>query len=365
MANNFCRFLSNGFRIETDGQDLVYKPCCWFSKSVNLINNDNFLNEKQKISEINDWGPECQACKIIEESGIPNPPRLRSFREIPNGSIPDNVPAWFELSIDTTCNGACLMCGPNHSTTWVKQEIKYGIKTAESVPDAVDPLVWFDLIKRTWPLDYVNSISFLGGEPFKSAVPLKFLQELKKIKDLKDVSIHFQTNGSIQPSDQLVKLMSECRRVIYNISLDGYGSHLEYVRYPLKWNKIVSTLTYVKELQLPNLDFVVLSTVNPLNVYYYDQLEQWTDEFFSDCRAIPRRIHANRCSGNLDLAYTPLSLRTAILDKYGVDHTISKMFSNLGISENTNKLIDYINFWDRNRKTSWRKTFPEIVKYYE
>lgn len=369
MANNFCRFLSNGFRIETNGQDLVYKPCCWFSKSFNLLDSKTFVAEKQRISAIDHWVPECNNCRILEESGVPNPPRLRSFKEIPDSSVPDNVPVWFELSIDTTCNAACLMCGPNHSTTWVKQEIKFGIKHADDVPDAVNPEIWLDKIKTTWPLNYVNSISFLGGEPFKSDVPLKFLRAVKEVKDLSTVGVHFQTNGSIQPTPTLVDLMRECNRVTYNLSLDGYGTHLEYVRYPLKWKKIISTLDYVKSLNIPHLYFVVLSTLNPFNAYYYDQIESWAEEFFKDSPRPPnpefQRIGPNRCYGNLDLSYTPLALRQAIVDKFGPNHSVTKMFSNLPTNTNAENIINFVEFWDRNRKTNWKTTFAEVVKYYE
>lgn len=369
MANNFCRFLSNGFRIETNGQDLVYKPCCWFSKSVNLLDNDSFIAEKQRISEINQWVPECNNCRMLEESGVPNPPRLRSFNEISDESVPDNVPVWIELSIDTTCNAACLMCGPNHSTTWVKQEIKYGIKQADDVPDAVNPIVWLDKIKNTWPLDYVNSISFLGGEPLKSEIPVKLLKAIREIKDLSTITIHIQTNGSIQPSPALVELMRECKRIRYNISLDGCGQQLEYIRYPLKWKKIVSSLEYVKSLNIPHLHFMVLSTLNPLNAYYYDQVETWSNDFFKDFltpnRPGFRHISPNRCYGNLDLSYTPVNLRKAIVNKFGTEHSVSKMFSNLPVNSNTVQLINFIEFWDSNRKTDWKTTFAEVVKYYE
>lgn len=369
MANNFCRFLSNGFRIESHGTDLVYKPCCWYSDSIDLLNDRDFLAKKQQISSIDHWVPECNSCRQLEESGIANPPRLRSFNEIPDETVPDNVPVWVELSIDTTCNAACLMCGPWHSTTWEKQEIKFGIKHADDLPDRVNPIYWLNKITATWPLDYINSISFLGGEPFKSDIPLQFLRKLKLVKDLSTVTIHFQTNGSIQPSPALVDLIRECQKVRFNLSLDGYASHTEYVRYPLKWKKIISTLEYMKNLDLPNLYFHILNTVNPLNVYYFDQLENWAYEFFGDHKKSigPNAIlvKPNRCSGTLDLAYTPLALRQEIISKFGPDHNVSKMFRNMHFYRDTTQFFNYINQWDQYRKTNWRTTFPEIVKYYE
>jgi hypothetical protein len=226
MANNFCRFLSNGYRIKSDGVGLVYQPCCWYSKEINLIDNPNFDREKQAITDISGWVPECASCKQIEDSGAygNRSPRLRSFEEIPDGSIPDNVPAWIELTIDTTCNAACIMCSSLHSTTWRKQEVKFKIKTKDDLPDLVDPLHWLEVIKNKFPLQYVKSVSFLGGEPFESPVPLEFLKLLKATHgSLHDVFVHFQTNGSIKPDDELMSLAAECARIKFNISIDAVG----------------------------------------------------------------------------------------------------------------------------------------------
>jgi len=363
MANNFCRFLSNGYRIKSDGVGLVYQPCCWYSKEIDLLNNPDFDQEKQAISNISDWVPECASCKQIEDSGAygDSSPRLRSFKEIPDGSIPDNVPAWMELTIDTTCNAACIMCGPWHSTTWRKQEVKFQLKTKESLPNLVDPLTWLELIKNKFPMEYVKSVSFLGGEPFESPIPLEFLKLLKSTHgSLKDVVVHFQTNGSIKPSNELMSLAAECARIKFNLSIDGVGQRFEYQRYPLKWERIESTIDYVKSLRLDNLKFVVLATLTPLNVWYYDELENWVRTTFDDQELIT--LKPNKSTGTVDLRQTPYYLRAEIYKKFGKEHSVSKLFSGLGIVTHT-PCVQYLDRLDQYRKTNWQKVFPEIVPF--
>ena len=145
MANDFCRFLSNGYRFKSEGTKLVYQPCCWYSKEIPVLNNPDFHRQKNELSQVNDWIPECESCRKIEATGAygNRSPRLRSFEEITDSSVPDDVPVWIELSIDTTCNAACIMCGPWHSTTWRRQEIKFGIRTAEQMPDLVPAEYWW------------------------------------------------------------------------------------------------------------------------------------------------------------------------------------------------------------------------------
>ena len=365
MTNNFCRFLSNGYRFKSTGVDLTYSPCCWFTKELSLINNPNFDAQKAEISKIGNWVPECASCKQIEDSGAygNRSPRLRSFDEIPDGSIPDSTPAWVELSIDTTCNAACIMCGPWHSTTWRKQEIKFKVKTLEHIPDLVDPLEWLEIIKKKFPLNYVKSVSFLGGEPFESPIPLAFLKLLKEAHgSLSNVKIHFQTNGSIKPSEELMSLAAECERIKFNLSIDGVGERLEYVRYPLKWSRIESTVEYVKSLNLSNLKFFVLATVNPLNVYYYDELEDWIKTTFSkDALHI---IIPNKSVGVVSLSQTPKALRDKVIEKFGADHRVSKLMTNLPYAD-INPCLNHLAWLDKHRKTSWQDTFPEMAQYYK
>lgn len=364
MANNFCRFLSNGYRFESDGVSLKYSPCCWFSHKTDVANISDFNKIKSSISQVTHWIPECYSCHQIEESGSYGDisPRLRSFNEIP-ADIPDNVPGWIEISIDTTCNAACVMCGPHHSTTWRKQEVKFGLKTLNDLPDLVDPMHWLEIIKNKFPMDYVKSVSFLGGEPMESQVPVEFLKLLKATHgSLNDIKVHIQTNSSLAPSDELVKLISECKEVLFNLSIDAIEERLEYLRYPLKWERITQTIDYLKQLELSNCQIMVLATINPFNVYYYDELEQWVDNLLVNSNI--RTLVPNRSYGRIDLAQTPEKLRNEIINKFGNSHEISMMFSNLPIYPVTQG-ITYLDWLDQGRKTNWRKVFPEIVTFLE
>jgi sulfatase maturation enzyme AslB (radical SAM superfamily) len=329
-----------------------------------VLNNPDFDAQKQAISKIKHWVPECNPCRQIEESGSwgSQSPRLASFNKIPDGTIPDNVPGWIELTIDTTCNAACIMCGPWHSTTWRKQEIKFGFRHKDQLPEPVDPEIWFDIIKQRFPLNYVRSVSFMGGEPFQSSIPLIFLENIKKTQGtLANIEIKFSTNGSVPPAPELLSMLSECRGVIFNISLDGVGSRFEYLRYPLTWKKVESNIAYLKTLKIPIVNFQLVCTVNAFNVYYYDELEHWAQLMFSDTR-IPMSIKPNKSIGVIALVQTPMSLRHAIFSKFGVTHPVSKLLSNLPV-ESVIPGINHLDRLDTHRKIFWREVFPDIIWY--
>ena len=360
MANNFCRYLSNGYRFQSNGTNLVYQPCCWFQRSIDVYDTAKFNTEKEKISQISEWTTDCGRCKQIEDSGVydDRSPRLRSFDVIPDETTPDNIPVWIELTIDTTCNAACIICGPHHSTTWEKQHIAHGITTRHDIPDRIPPSLLLEKIQALVSLTHVKSISFLGGEPFLSPIPLRALTLLKEINgDLSDITVHFQTNGSVIPSYDIIELIRECKLFKFNISLDGIGAQFEYLRYPLKWGRVIKTIDYVNSLHLTNIRNIILVTVNPMNVYYYDEVEKWAYSIFDNVV-----INPNQAVGACALAKTPIKLRNTILLKFGNAHPISKMFSNLHVD--VQSCIPYIDKLDGMRQLNWTTVFPEMTEYY-
>jgi len=363
MSNKFCRFLSNGYRIGNWGQEkLVYTPCCYFTGQPIDIDSPDFNEQHARIASVQDWIKGCNHCKQIEESGAYKiRPRQRSFIEIPV-DIPSNNPGWFEITIDNTCNAACLSCGPYYSSLWEQQEIKAGTKTADDLPDMIPPLDIVDRINKKFSFNDVQYITFLGGEPFLSFVPVKFLQKIQECKELSSVVVHFQSNASVKPKQELVDLLIQCQSVNINLSIDGYSEKNEYLRWPLGWNKITEAIEFYKSLHLPHSGgaprLAALATINPMNAYYYGDLEEWLGK-----QSI--NLNPNRCHGKMDLVYTPNDLRAVIVDKYGTDHPVSKMFSNLERPRPYTEFISHLDFWDKIRNNSWRKTFPEMEKFYD
>lgn len=364
-VNKFCRLLSNGFRLQAQDSMVTYSPCCWFTTRID-ISSPTFKEERERISKIKGWTPECRACQRIEQSKVYGDlsPRINSVNTVPDDTVPNGEPVRLEITIDTKCNAACLICGPWHSTTWEKQQIKFGIKDITEVPDRINPKNTLDKFISMYSFKYLNSVMFLGGEPFQSDIPYQFLQFIKTIKPLNDVSIQFQTNGSIQPSSKLLDLLNECKLVRYCYSLDGINEQAEYLRYPLRWSKILSTLGYIKKNTNDAHTHTVLATMTPLNLFHYEKLNTWANNFFKDYNISKAVLRPNRAIGQMDLAFTPIQLRLDAARLYGADHPVTNMLSNLDYKKDVSAFLSYLDTWDQNRRTNWRETFPEAVKYF-
>ena len=361
MPNEFCRFLSNGYRFRAQGNDILYSPCCWFRKEISIY-SDDFDLQKQHISKIDQWTPECGACHTIERSGVygEHTPRNRSFREIPDDSVPDHVPVWLELTIDDTCNAACVICGPWHSTTWQKQEVKFGI--IESVPLKRTASDFLTDLRSRFDFTHVRSVSFLGGEPFQSKIPLEICKLLQDINgSLENIDLHFQTNGSVLPEPELLTLIQTAGKLRFNFSIDGVDDRFEWLRYPLQWSKVLKVIEQLKLLSSPRVFYTVLTTLNPFNCLYYNEVAEWAQSTFQSVKYMP--IKPNRAGGRMDLAYTPRNLRRQIYEKYGLAHPVSRMLLNLNYRSDTN-FLEFVNWLDTNRRLNWQKVFPEVASLF-
>lgn len=357
--------LSNGYKINIDrDNNILWSPCCFYNEKTPLLNPLQFKKAIERTSGATDWLPECSQCQQMEESGVPGlAPRLISFNKIPVDLEP-GVCGALEINLDLMCNAACLSCGSYASSTWQKYESKHKITNIGPVVDRSDLLL--EQFLNTVPLDSLYSLYILGGEPFYGVTNLKVLRHIVKTHpNPGQIELQYQTNGSIIPDAETIDLWQNFKTVIFSMSIDGVGERFNYLRWPLKWHRVERTLDYL--LKNSNVYFSVNATVGPLNVWYFDEIEQWTIKNIPDELLIHRShkpVRANRCMQPMDLNMTPLSLRQAVIDKYGADHKLSKIFGNLELDKNYVPMFKYIQKHDAIRRLNWRETFPDVTKYF-
>jgi len=389
MANKFCRQLSNGFKINVQEDKLLWSPCCFYTKKTDMSNTTEYLKAREYASSATGWLPECESCRIMEESGVELlTPRLNANHMITEDSI-DGDCVNLEISFDTKCNAACLSCGSYCSTTWAKFDKKHGLnqhispkivrldspfhrKVAEAqykvtldIEDSDLSDILFKQLIKTVPLDKLQTIFIMGGEPFYTKSHVKMLKHLKEVHpNLKNVSIRYQSNGSIYPSDEVLKLWEDYKYIVYGASLDGVGERFNYLRWPLKWHR--SEKVIKRLINETNVSLHVNCTISPLNVLYVDELENWLIDNVDQSRFSSRKqmIRPNACLGDMDLRFANEKLREKVYLKYGEEHNISKLLQSLELYDDASKMFNYIEHMDKLRRLDWRKTFPDIVDCY-
>lgn len=366
MSNKFCRNLSNGYKIDLKWDNtLLWSPCCYYTKKTSLSDKEAFEKELTYASSATGWLPECRVCQQMESSnaGEMLSPRLASFRRVPP-ELDVGVCGHLELSFDSKCNAACLSCGSFNSDTWKKYEYKHGIRDIGPIINRADMLA--DQIIETIPLDQMGELYILGGEPFYSDSGNKILRHLRTTHpDISKVVLRYQTNGSMVPNEETKALWDGFRSVELSLSLDGIGERFEYLRWPLRWSQVEKTVASLVETTDAVLS--INATISPLNVLYFQELNDWANATLPADRikwpGIP--VRPNRCFGTLDLNKTPIKMRAQIREMYDVDSPLVKIFNNLEVDIERQKMFEYINLHDRLRSLDWKKTFPDVVKYYE
>ena len=359
----FCKFLSNSYHFTYD----YVKPCCWFkTKDTSILLDPNEIKKKfVQLHQVNEWIPECDYCRKLEDAGTQSPRTIATTEEIFSDDDLLGETIKVELQLDQDCNAACLVCGVWNSTTWQQytdKTINNGIeyfKNKTTVDDrvaAVTNIVNFDKVKQ---------IHFFGGEPFNTDTHLRVLKQIKYPENIKLVYV---TNGSIFPSDETLEIWQKFKNINVAFSIDGTEDHFNYLRWPLQWHQVIKNLEKFITLCSNKFQMNTSFTSTPLNLFYVDRYTEWASEFFKDAERVKSKSwflnpHPTDISGPINLHCIPLELQNIIKAKYGKDSRIGKILVPFDpVKYKT--FINYLNFHDKHRKLSWRETFSEIQHYF-
>lgn len=355
MSNNFCRYLSNGYNFSTYQSGVVIKPCCYFrGPSVDI--NGNIQQYFNKVGQITSWTPACEACKQCEDAG------QQSLRQAGFDWINEenhNDPVSIDINIDMTCNAACVTCGEYSSSLWYKEKSKYSDHKIDiKISNDSNINTIFDKIVSEFDLSKLKYIKFYGGEPMATDTHIKFLD---KIPCPQNVTVHYTTNGSVTPNQRTKEIWEKFRLILFAVSVDGIDQQFDYIRWPLTWIKISENLLNVKQNKIHNVMFRLEFTVNFLNAWYFDTVENWVrDNFSHNAFGDNTEVNLHFCSGGIfNPEFMSEKLRQAILEKYPTDHKIHRLVQNLPVGK-SNKFFDFVNVWDERRSNDWRKAFAEI-----
>lgn len=348
------------------GQSLLWSPCCFYSKKIPLLDQEAFKKAFDYTSTAKDWLPECGSCRFLETTRINrSSPRLDALSYIPSDS-PNGTCVELELNIDVNCNAACLSCNTESSTTWKKYEYKHRIHDHGIIKDYAPDLL--QQLIDTVPMDHVERVVIAGGEPFYSETHIRLIEHLQKIHpDLGKISLTYYTNGSLFPTDYVIEKWKKFKRVTIGVSIDGIKDRFEYLRWPLKWHRVMRTMEQF--IDRTNVWFTFNVTTSPLNVFDFQDITNWAYETFPKNRLLHPEFPArfNPAAHPLNLSLAPLELREECKKIFGPEYPANKFFkiAPLPKKDDIVRMIEYIQKHDRLRRLNWRTTFPEVTKYFD
>ena len=161
-----------------------------------------------------------------------------------------NPPVKFiSVAFGTTCNLRCNHCGPYSSSSWATEIKQNPQLSALKTSPSYEAPEWFEQQNNISKLDQISDqvehIRLIGGEQLFSTEALRYMEQLPVSAKLNVI-----TNAT-QLKPRVLELLSKFQELDILVSIDGVGSHAEYVRYPSKWQEVEHNILTLKSL--PNI----------------------------------------------------------------------------------------------------------------
>lgn len=256
MNKYFCVLPFYSYENLMGNTDNIY--CCRLKPGTDIESVRDSIKNKQ-------CAPECQTCWDLESAG------LTSERQIHNQTLDyylnrdlekieqDAISTGFQtkivkLTTSNLCNGTCVTCGSSLSSAWAQLENK-------PIKYQTEDFAHLDFSS-------IAQLSFVGGEPLLEKANFKILENLLAVGN-KNCFISIVTNGSVVLKQNQIDLLKQFENLNICLSIDGVGPRFEYMRYPLKWDVLLSNIDVLKTI---TSNISVSAMISNLNVFYYTEL---------------------------------------------------------------------------------------------
>ena len=359
--------------LETTPQGTV-RPCCQYNEEIpNSDLNQTTLEEiwtgdyMQELREkfLRGERPvECSQCWRAEDANNKSKRQQDNQRFIEHQDrIHQQLkkPVYLDLKLGTVCNIKCRTCSTMSSSKWAEDE-----KLLYGNPFNPKKSYWVDEESNFWinleqMLDDVEYIDFTGGEPFLIKRHVQVLRKCVEQGLASNISIHYNTNGTIMPTNEMFDLWKQFKWVEIMFSIDGLNNQFEYIRHPAKWNDVESVFNTVKSKNF--LHTSICHTVSIFNIYYLPEFINWFDkqglqehQLFLNLLYKP----TYQCIQNLSQKQ-----KTQISKKLSVNNSkinaIANFMNNTG-TDSSKKLLEMILKVDQIRNENFKNTFPELYE---
>tara|TARA_Y100000385_G_scaffold289178_1_gene357855 strand:- start:903 stop:2063 length:1161 start_codon:yes stop_codon:yes gene_type:complete len=281
-------------------------PCCHISvhneevefnlsniESLDGILNSNYWKTLREDIKTGD-NEACNNCWRVENTGGHSKRMWSNEKPVNTPYVIEDL----EIALDTTCNMMCRMCQPSQSSKWAsatdvlkkldKLERPYGDRYNQ---EKLNPTNHNDIMRvlNNTDLSHINAINIVGGEPFYSKNLLPLLERLDSQAGIENITLGFNTNGSIFPKDKVLDILSRAKDVCIDFSIDSIGDLATVTRHGIDWNTIDSNIqkfiSYFGKNKIRIHSVISLLNANRIQeVYDYAhdlQLRSWTWQFLS------------------------------------------------------------------------------------
>lgn len=387
-SSTWCINAEHNLCVSNDGST---KMCCMIKDSYNGLSKssdwslkthsveENFNNPMaRRIRENLNNGIRDEACELCwqeEDSG-------RHSKRVRDNNIPGLTfigLGKIEINVSNLCNIKCRTCNIWSSSFWVEEwydllpEPKKSFQVFKDTNRNLQTLenstitFWDDLETH---LETITHIDFYGGEPFLSKPMWKFLTTCVDKGYAKNISLHFNTNGTVWPPG--TELFSEFKIVDIAFSIDGIGEPYEFMRFPAKWSTTQQTMRKASDYNKlhGNLHLSWCITLSNFNVYNLPETLDMLIDNYPEFHIYLNLVH---WPTEFNIGIAPPEVKNAVIAQLekALDRPQSKMqvegiigFVKTGTTDLSlwKKFLEKVNLHDGHRNQNFYEVFAEYGK---
>ncbi|MCO5229649.1 MAG: twitch domain-containing radical SAM protein [Chitinophagales bacterium] len=378
--------------VTSDGK---YRPCSkhqdYITHNGKVLNarkdtleeawNSDYMKEMRQYFIEDKQFPGCSECWRMQKMGLRSM-RFDSYQyNISEEQVQNPIkPKRIELNASNVCNLRCRICYPNASSKWIKEgKDLYGER--EYIHKNLEGENWKQILN--WA-DNLDEICFFGGEPLLSDENLALMDYLIEKNYAKNISLLFNTNGTIF-NDDISKKLLQFKKVRMYFSIDDLFERYEFQRSGAKWDEVEENIRKAYAVSLTSkgkkvLDFKICTTVSLLNIYYFPEFFAYFSKNFPglkifwnlifdpwrlNIQILPKEIKniiKDRLENQLEVTFKMSPSDTRTIDElvtYLENEVENKPFS---------EFFRYVNRHDVYRNESYPEVFPEfwnLIKVYQ
>ena len=394
IGKNFCIAPFTQITLHPAGG---YSPCPeiggrpWKEKEANAIRmwkSDEF-NTLRTSFKNNQKDSVCNRCWQQEEHGNQSL-RQRLFTKKNQGSISfqsgeilpfidkdyQSGPKQINIMVGNTCNLRCRICTAGSSVTYNVEgnyyKDRYGVDNPRYRSLFKKPISF-----SSSKIEYIFEISsnlqrieFYGGEPLLDEPTLDLLQQLITSGRSKNITLFYNTNGTVKPTAKHYELWNQFRSLEFNFSIDDIDHRFTYARHPANWEDLISNINLIRNYKwnIP-VQFTSICTVSILNIYYVPEILERLDNL-----GLPSFLNNINGPDYYDIQYLPWTIKQAVIEKlkqFSDVNRIKFLINTLNNPEDLKHWEDF-KFWtrakDEYRKENFAQTYPEfyhIINRYD
>jgi hypothetical protein len=259
--------------------------------------NSNRMKEIRRKMIAGEKIRDCERCYRQEEQGVESLRSTMGMNKLIADTESDGTfmksATSMQIQLGNICNLKCKMCSQMYSHMhgmetrdigeqdpawlhWVKEQganvnnwtNELGIKQ-EWYKNKHFKLKMFEHISTN-----IKQLNVIGGEPTLIPEFYELFEYCDQQGTLGNKSVTIVTNLT-NTNPRLTKWLPKLNEWTIWASVDGVGERTEYIRYPSKWNKVLQSLEFYRNLLGDNGNITLSPAIQLLNVDQLDDIVKW------------------------------------------------------------------------------------------